>query len=428
MATYKAEYFKFDEGGNRWDLYYFRTSADLIVETTNRLILTLDERTKISNFLTTFNDKNKLVQVDADGKILVGLVPDLSDTYLKKNAPTFDGTLSGNTGAFNYINAYNTTNKKLVIGNRLQEQSATYITLKDNPDGEGEMELYANAGIKLTSNNSVIDVDDSWIRNVKAPLRDDEAVNKEYVDNKVSSGFTTRTPVKAASTGNIDITIALNALDGFTLSAGDTVLIKDQTTATQNGVYVLSDASKIPQKVTRDSAVGSAVFVMHGDTNNDYIYHCSTKDDWVAFSKPDTIKAKLAGGLLKTGTELSIADEGVTNGMLKGSIEYTKLANIPALNSGEMPSTWADPKDNLSVSLFTHFSYIYNAIKTLRGTDNYNTNNAQTIKGAYTNAAAAQTTASNAMAAIPKITSGTGNPATTGAKNGDLYFLELSTV
>ena len=66
------------------------------------------------------------------------------------------------------------------------------------------------------------------------------------------------------------------------------------------------------------------------------------------------------------------------------------------------------------------------AIRLLRGTDNYNTNNTQTIAGAYSNAAAAQTTASNAMAAIPKITSGTSNPSTSGAKNGDLYFKELN--
>lgn len=425
MATYKAEYFKFDEGSNKWDLYYFKTSADLIVETASNKVLTSDERTKISNFLTTFNTTDKLVRVGSDGKILVDLMPDLSATYLTKLAPTFNGTLSGNTGAFNYINAYDTTNKKLVIGNRLQEQDATYITFKDNPDGEGEMELYAAAGIKLSSNNSVIDVSGNWIRNVRKPENDDEAVNKEYVDNKVSSGFTTRMPVKAASNINVDIAIALNTLDGFPLSGGERVLLKDQDIESENGVYVL-DGSKIPQKVTRDSAVGSAVFVEHGDNNNDYIYHCSTTNDWVVFTKPDTIKP--GAGLTKVGTTLSIGSGTVTNTMLAGSIEYTKLANIPALDSSQMTDSWTGSKDNLSVSLFTHLTYVYNAIKTLRGTDNYNTNNPQTIAGAYSNAAAAQTTASNAMAAIPNITSGSGNPSTTGAKNGDLYFKELSTV
>ena len=128
MATYRAEYYKFNQAGNVWDLYYFRTSADLIVETTNKKVLTLDERTKISDFLTTFNDKNKLVQADGGGKILVDLVPDLSDIYLTKSGPTFTGTLSGNAGDFNYINAYNSTNNKLIIGSRTQEQSSTYIT------------------------------------------------------------------------------------------------------------------------------------------------------------------------------------------------------------------------------------------------------------------------------------------------------------
>lgn len=426
MATYRAEYFKFNQAGNVWDLYYFKTSADLIVETNNKKVLTLDERTKISDFLTTFNEADKLVQL-VSGKIPTGLIPDLADTYLTKLAPTFDGTLSGNTGAFNYINAYNTTNKKLVIGNRLQEQDATYITFKDNPDGDGEMELYAAAGIKLSSGNTVIDVSNSWIRNVRKPENDDEAVNKEYVDNKVSSGFTTRMPVKAASVGNIDIAIALNALDGFTLSGGERVLLKNQDIATQNGVYVL-DGSKIPQKVTRDSAVGSAVFVEHGDNNNDYIYHCSTTDDWVVFTKPDTIKA--GAGLSKSGTTLNIHSGAVTNAMLAGEISSTKLDKVDVNSfvlgystTTQVPATGygSDYINNLLSSLFS-------SIRLLRGTTQYNTDNDQTIAGAYTNAAAAYALANDAYAAIPKITSGTANPSTTAARNGDLYFKELSTV
>jgi hypothetical protein len=425
MATKKAEYFKFNQDGNVWDLYYFKTSADLIVETNDKKVLTSDERTKISNFLTTFNTANKLVQVGSGGKIPAGLIPDISDTYLKKNNPTFDGELRGNTGAFNYISAYNSTNNRLSVGSRLQEQDSTYITFKDNAEGEGEMELYAYAGIKLSSNNSVIDVSESWIRNVKAPMLGHEAVNKEYVDNKVSSGFTTRMPVKAASTGNVDIALALNSLDGFTsLSGGQRVLLKDQETESENGVYVL-DASKKPVKVAGDSAVGSAVFVENGDTNNDYIYHCSTENTWVAFSKPDTIKA--GAGLSKSGTTLSIANGGITNAMIQSNtISLSKFNqwglddNFAYWNVTKNPQSNADPVDWLNS--------ILSAIKLLRGTDNYNTNNTQTIAGAYSNAAAAQTTASNAMAAIPKITSGTSNPSTTDAKNGDLYFKELSTV
>lgn len=425
MATYKAEYFKFNEQSNVWDLYYFRTSADLIVETDSRKVLTGAERTKISDFLTTFNTENKLVQVESGGKIPTGLIPDISDTYLKKNNPAFDGELRGNTGSFNYISAYNSTNKKLEIGNRTLEQDAAYIIFKDNNDGEGEMGLYAYAGIKLDSNNSVIDVSDSWIRNVKAPILGHEAVNKEYVDNKVSSGFTTRTPVKAASTENIDITLALNALDGYTsLSAGDTVLLKNQTTASQNGIYVL-DASKKPVKVPADSKLGSAVFVEHGDTNNDYIYHCSTENTWVAFSKPDTIKP--GAGLSKSGTTLSIANGGITNPMIQDSTIALSKFNQWGLEDSFMywnvvknPASNADPIDWLNG--------ILSAIKLLRGTTKYNTSNTETIAGAYSYISTVKNSLDTAIGTIPKITSGTHNPATDGAKNGDLYFKELSTV
>jgi hypothetical protein len=249
-----------------------------------------------------------------------------------------------------------------------------------------------------------------------------EAVNKEYVDNKVSSGFTTRMPVKAASTGNIDITAVLNALDGFTLSANDRVLLKNQTTASQNGVYQL-DSSKKPVKVTNDSKVGSAVFVENGNTNNDYIYHCSTENTWVAFSKPDTIKA--GAGLTKSGTTLSIANGGITNAMIQdNTISLSKFNqwglddNFAYWNVTKNPQSNADPVYWLNS--------ILSAIKLLRGTDNYNTNNTQTIAGAYTSISAVQNSLNTAIGTIPRITSGTSNPSTTGAKNGDLYFKELS--
>ena len=51
--------------------------------------------------------------------------------------------------------------------------------------------------------------------------------------------------VRCATTANITIATALNAgdsIDGVTLAAGDRVLVKNQTTASQNGIYIVSDS------------------------------------------------------------------------------------------------------------------------------------------------------------------------------------------
>ena len=77
---------------------------------------------------------------------------------------------------------------------------------------------------------------------------------------------------KRLPTGNVDIALALNSLDGFTsIKGGSEVLLKDQETESENGAYVL-DAFKTSK--VGDRCVGSARFVENGDTNNDYIYHC----------------------------------------------------------------------------------------------------------------------------------------------------------
>ena len=407
MATKKAEYFKFNEDGNVWDLYYFKTSADLIAETNDRKVLTSDERTKISNFLTTFNTANKLVQVESGGKIPTSVIPTLP--YLSTSGGTVNGTIYTS-------NIQPISQGSLLLGNT----GAGLVIIRSDGVEIGNGEAIITLSGSSTTVRGDIDMNYYNIGELPSPTKSTHAVNKEYVDNKVSSGFTTKAPVKSASTANVDITAVLNALDGFTLSANDRVLLKNQTSTPENGVYQL-DSTKKPVMVDNDSAVGSAVFVENGDTNNDYIYHCSTANSWVAFSKPDTIKA--GDGLTKSGTTLYIGSGAITSDM----IDYLDVDQIDNFESYDITDAWSYITDASShLSLKSHLSNLFSAIKLLRGTTNYNTNNTQTIAGAYTAISTVQNNIDTVAGTIPKITSGTSNPSTTGAKNGDLYFKELS--
>ena len=51
-----------------------------------------------------------------------------------------------------------------------------------------------------------------------------------------------RASVRVASTANVDIASAPSAIDGVTLTSGDRVLLKDQSTASQNGIYIFNGA------------------------------------------------------------------------------------------------------------------------------------------------------------------------------------------
>ena len=87
--------------------------------------------------------------------------------------------------------------------------------------------------------------------------------------------FHRRAPVKeavrAATTANITISTALNngdTLDGVTLATGDRVLVKDQSTGAQNGIYVVgASPARDYDESTDDPSFGWFVYVREGTTN-----------------------------------------------------------------------------------------------------------------------------------------------------------------
>ena len=77
------------------------------------------------------------------------------------------------------------------------------------------------------------------ITGLGAPSSSSDAATKNYVDNLVT-GLKTRIITRVATTANINLSNALengDTLDGITLSTGDKILVKDQTDATENGIY-----------------------------------------------------------------------------------------------------------------------------------------------------------------------------------------------
>ena len=196
-------------------------------------------------------------------------------------------------------------------------------------------------------------------------------VNKAYVDS-VTSGLSVKTPVKVATTGNLTATYNNGAgtltgttnfalsVDGVTVSVNDRILVKDQSTAAQNGFYKVtatgsgSAAFVLTRTPDADAAselvAGAFAFVEEGTANADNGYVLSTDGavtlgttaiNFEQFSGAGQISA--GDGLSKTGNSLSLnvddssieinADTarvkalGVTNAMLAGSIANAKLSN-----------------------------------------------------------------------------------------------------
>jgi len=161
------------------------------------------------------------------------------------------------------------------------------------------------------------------------PTDANHAATKSYVD-AARSGLDVKASVRAATTGPINLANQLEAGDVIdttvTLVAGDRVLVKDQSTASENGIYVVA-SSGMPARAsdangTADTGTvsgGTFTFVEEGTVNGDAGYVVSSNGTinvgtdamlWVQFSGTGQITA--GDGMSKDGSILNVNDDDVT--------------------------------------------------------------------------------------------------------------------
>lgn len=102
---------------------------------------------------------------------------------------------------------------------------------------------------------------------------------KSYVDG-IAANLGKRQRVRAATTTNITIATALNngdTLDGVSLATGDLVLVKDQSAAEQNGVYLVgASPARSSEFDTYDEHPGSLIAVQEGTLNAETVWLCTS--------------------------------------------------------------------------------------------------------------------------------------------------------
>jgi len=170
-----------------------------------------------------------------------------------------------------------------------------------------------------------------------------DAVTKQQLDAAIR-GLDWKNSVRAASTTSVTLASPGTTLDGVTLAANDRILLKDQSTASQNGIYVwTASGSALVRANDADSNAevtgGMAVTVTEGTVNGDKSFILTTNDPIVldttslAFSQlGGSGSAYTAGnGLqLSTSTFSILLDSGsgliVSGTGLKIDPAYTGLA------------------------------------------------------------------------------------------------------
>lgn len=157
------------------------------------------------------------------------------------------------------------------------------------------------------------------ITNLATPTADTDAATKGYVDAAVI-GIDWKPSVRVATTGNVTLSNT-QTIDGVSLTAGDRVLVKNQTDATKNGVYVVASGSwsrSSDADADAEVTAGFAVWATEGTTNGDSGWVLTTNDPItvgtteLAFTQFTGAGQITAGdGLTKTGNTINAV--GTTN-------------------------------------------------------------------------------------------------------------------
>ena len=159
------------------------------------------------------------------------------------------------------------------------------------------------------------------------PSASTDIANKQYVDYALL-GLSWKSPAKAATTANITLSGA-QTIDTVSVVAGDTVLVKNQTNAAENGIYTVQTGAWTYAigSTTWAQYVGAIIYIVSGGQATAAFYTTAqpggtlgvTAMDWYNLSFSSSYTA--GTGLTLTGTQFSITNTAVTPGAYGSSTQ-----------------------------------------------------------------------------------------------------------
>jgi hypothetical protein len=231
-----------------------------------------------------------------------------------------DGSVTN--AEFQYINtlssnAQDQLTAKLVKASNLSDV-ASATTSRSNL-GLGTIATQASNSVSVTGGS---------ITGMGTPSGNTDVANKSYVDQAIA-GLRNRTVAECASTANVNLSNGLeagDAIDGVTLVLGDRVLIKNNTDATENGLYLAvgsgaGAASRDPEHDTIAELSGGMITVNQGSSNDNKIFLCTTDSSGsigstsITYTQvtPSNTGTVESVGITQSGSEFTIGNTPITS-------------------------------------------------------------------------------------------------------------------
>lgn len=182
----------------------------------------------------------------------------------------------------------------------------------DRVDGiEGAELIQRDGSVTFTANQAM---GGFRLTGVGTPVAGTDAVNKDYVDAVAITGLKWKQPVVCATTANITLS-GEQTIDGI-LTSGSRVLVKDQSTGAENGIYVSAAGAwaRASDMQAGTTAAGTAVFVEQGTVSADVMFVCT--DDTLDVVGTDSLTFSSygtggGGGETNTASNVNVGGVGV---------------------------------------------------------------------------------------------------------------------
>jgi len=189
---------------------------------------------------------------------------------------------------------------------------------------------------------SAVSMNGQLLTNLATPLSPADAATKAYADS-VAQGLDVKTAVRVASTTNVTVAAPGAAIDGVTLASGNRVLLKNQTTGSENGIYVFAGAAS-PMTRAGDADTSAEVnggmftFVQEGTVNADSGFVLTTNNP-ITLGTTSLSFTQFSGSGTVVGTTNRITVTGNQIDVAAAYVGQTSITTLGTITAGTWTGT-----------------------------------------------------------------------------------------
>ena len=322
MPDNNAAAIDFKEAGNSYLKFVTTNSGEKVVVGKDLDTGTLNVTS--GNFLV---GTNKLTVATGTGNTVV------AGTMNVQGAADLDSTLN--------VDGNLTANGNVTLGNAAGDTVQVTGTATFTPSADFD-------GGFTVAGSQTVDMGANRVTNIATPTASTDATTKAYVDS-VKQALDIKDSVKLGTTANLGATYnngagtltydatGVQAVDGVNLALNDRVLVKNQSTNTQNGIYKVTTAPAvgvagiltrgIDADTNAEVSGGMFCFVEAGSTNADNAYVLTSLTGTATLGTSNLTFTQFSGAgqidagnaLTKTGNTLAVAVDNKTVSHNSGS-------------------------------------------------------------------------------------------------------------